>query len=114
MLCILVINKYIYFKMNVKNLQTLTENMCYFFETLSIRTHFLIISTIHILSKHQWPENQLEQNRCFGDLCYSQSTVIILSTGTDRPTFANSVDPDQSLLDAASDQGVHYLPCTQQ
>ena len=42
-------------------------------------------------------------------------------TGTDRPlqrhcrqTFANSVNPDQTLHNAASDQGLPCLPLIQQ
>ena len=32
----------------------------------------------------------------------------------DRYTFASSVDPDQTLQNAASDQGLHCLPFKQQ
>ena len=31
-----------------------------------------------------------------------------------RLAFANSVDPDQMLQNAASDQGLHYLPYIEQ
>ena len=35
-------------------------------------------------------------------------------TYRDRKAFANSVDPDQMLQNAVSDQGLHCLPYTQQ
>ena len=33
---------------------------------------------------------------------------------SDRRTWANSVDPDQTPQNAASDLGLHYLPLIQQ
>ena len=36
------------------------------------------------------------------------------STYSDRQAWVNSVDPDQTPQNAASDQGLHFLPLTQQ
>ena len=37
----------------------------------------------------------------------------IFSTYSDKQAWANNVDPDQAPQNAASDQGLHYLPLTQ-
>ena len=59
-------------------------------------------------------ENKQRQHRQTMRAC-KRSTVITLSTGTDRAkAFANSVDPDQMPQNVASDQGLHFLPYIQQ
>ena len=40
--------------------------------------------------------------------------ILPYSTYSDRQTWTNSVDPDQTPQNAASDQGLHCLPLTQQ
>ena len=44
---------------------------------------------------------------------WSGSTIIILIIGTQQ-ALTNSVDPDQTLQYAESDQGLHCLPYIQQ
>ena len=46
-------------------------------------------------------------------LWWLEITIITLSIGTDKPE-QNSVDPDQMLQNAASDQGLHCLSLIQQ
>ena len=45
---------------------------------------------------------------------FDKITVLTLCIWTDRQTLANSVDPDQMLQNAASDQGLLCLPLIQQ
>ena len=83
---------------------------------------FFVVHLVHLVCHFVWCGTSKTENNYFyrETVCCRTTTILpfpsygIYSKYSDRQVWANSVDPDQMLQNAASDQGLHCLPLIQQ
>ena len=66
---------------------------------------------LYIFRIHLW--TVLYPKPCYNEPCYKEAVVYlqycVYRIYSDRQVWANGVDPDETLQNAASHQGLHFL-----